>query len=401
MQISFSPDGQRLAYLENRLSEGKTALVVANADGTGEREIITRQAPNYYWTALKPSWSPNGKLIACIGQNATESFPHIFVINVETGAERPITAQKWNSSLGVIWLPDMSGLLFAAAEEVSSNVQIWYVSYPDGEARRITNDTVNYRGLSLAADGRAIVTTQIEAPASVWVMPIETERSDNGLPVVITDRSKDINAVNFTQSGNWSAYARLAWTPNGRIVYVSEESGNADIWTMNPDGTDRRQLTTDPHWDTSPSVSPDGRYIVFMSNRVGTESCWLMDIDGANQKQLTNKLIERQPVFSADSKGIYFESWETGKGAIWKVSLGDGQLTQVVKDLSFRPAISPDGQLLACVSDKKILVVPAQGGEPIRTFDRTGSSTDWTPDGRGLRFIGTHAQYDRINVDEI
>jgi len=46
--VSFSPDGQRLAYLYNNLPEGKTSLVIANVDGTGEREVVTRQAPNYY-----------------------------------------------------------------------------------------------------------------------------------------------------------------------------------------------------------------------------------------------------------------------------------------------------------------------------------------------------------------
>src|SRR5205085_12004011 len=106
----------------------------------------------------------------------------------------------------------------------------------------------------------------------------------------------------------------LAWTPDGRVVYVSEESGNADIWVMNADGSDRKQLTTDPHRDATPDVSPDGRYIAFASERAGAENIWLMNIDGSNQRRLTGKSIERSPVFSADSKWVYFVSWETGKG---------------------------------------------------------------------------------------
>src|ERR1051326_6281912 len=113
-EVSFSLDGQRLAYLYNNLPEGKTSVVIANADGTGEREIVTRQAPNYYWTAIKPSWSPDGKLVGCVGQNGTESFPHVFAVNAETGAESPITAQRWSDMRGVAWLPDMSGLLTIA-----------------------------------------------------------------------------------------------------------------------------------------------------------------------------------------------------------------------------------------------------------------------------------------------
>jgi Tol biopolymer transport system component len=72
--VSFSPDGKRLAYLDNRNFEGKTVLVVANSDGTAAHDITTRQAPNYYWAALKPSWSPDGNTIFCVGQNGNEGL---------------------------------------------------------------------------------------------------------------------------------------------------------------------------------------------------------------------------------------------------------------------------------------------------------------------------------------
>ena len=391
--VSFSPDGKRLAYLDNRLPEGKTVLVVANADGTGERDIITRQAPNYYWTAQKPSWSPDGKLIACVGQNGNESFPHLFEVNVETGAERAITHQHWNSSMGFVWLRDMS-LLFVAAEETSSNLQIWHISYPDGEARRITNDTLNYYGLSASADGTALVTSVLESPTSIWLVPVTAGKptgENDGEAFADADQAKEVNPINLTASSNWSGYARLAWTPNGRIVFVSEESGNADIWSMNADGTDRKQLTTDRHWDTAPSVSSDGRYIVFMSNRAAKENIWRMDIDGGNQMQLTNKLVERDPVFSADSKWVYFTSWQTGIGTIWRIPVEGGEPTQVISDLSFDPAISPDGRLLAYSASGKTWVVPVDGGQPIET--KYGGS-QWTPDGQAL--TGLVMQWDNV-----
>jgi Tol biopolymer transport system component len=380
--VSLSPDGKRLAYLENRLPEGKTVLVVANADGTAARDIITRQAPNYYWNAQAPQWSPDGRLIACVGQNGDESFPHIFVVNVETGGERAITRQHWNSSFGFVWLPDMS-LLFVAAEETSSNLQIWRISYPDGEAQRITNDTLNYYGLSVSADGTTLVSSILENPTSIWVVPVGEK---NGVPFADTDQAKEVNAINLTASNNWSGYATLAWTPEERIVFVSEESGNADIWSMNADGTVRRQLTTDRHWDTAPSVSPDGRYIVFMSNRAGKENIWRMDIDGENQKQLTNNLIERNPVFSADSKWVYFTSWQTGIGTIWRIPVEGGEPTQVISDLSFYPTISPDGRLLAYSASGKTCVVPVDGGQPIKTIE---GGSQWTPDGQALTGLMT------------
>src|SRR5690349_20996911 len=62
---NFSPDGKRIAYFRFDTFTGVTLILVANADGTGEREIARRQAPNYFSSSYI-SWSPNGKLLACI-----------------------------------------------------------------------------------------------------------------------------------------------------------------------------------------------------------------------------------------------------------------------------------------------------------------------------------------------
>ena len=66
--------------------------------------------------------------------------------------------------------------------------------------------------------------------------------------------------------------------PDGRIVYTSLASGNVDIWIMNQDGKEQKQLTTDPNLDWAPAVTPDGRYIVFGSDRAGflTSGGWTL-----------------------------------------------------------------------------------------------------------------------------
>jgi Tol biopolymer transport system component len=338
-------------------------------------------------------------LVACVGQNGTESFPHVFVVDVETGEERPITAQKWSNMAGnITWLPDMSGLLAVATEETSSIPQIWYIPYPSGEAHKITNDTVSYFGLSLTADGSALVTTKSEFPYVISVIPVNGAPSTAGNNGALTSGAgaRQIEASNFAGNGQYEGFARLAWTPNGRIVYVSEESGNADIWSIDAGGSDRRQLTTDPHYDTGPDVSPDGRHIAFMSNRAGAENIWLMDIDGGNQTRLTSKNVERNPVFSADSKWIFFTGWETGKAATWKIPVEGGEPVQVVADLSFYPAISTDGSLLAYGSEGKIRVAPSAGGQPIKTFEERGWMYLWMPGRRMLSYLSS--QNDVTNI---
>ncbi len=80
-----------------------------------------------------------------------------------------------------------------------------------------------------------------------------------------------------------------AWSPTAeRVVFVSNESGNDEIWVVNKGEWPASQLTqNDWPWDKHPSWSPDGERIVFVSNRTGTQQIWLMGADGSNQQQLT------------------------------------------------------------------------------------------------------------------
>lgn len=83
-----------------------------------------------------------------------------------------------------------------------------------------------------------------------------------------------------------------AWSPvNDDVVFVSNDSGNGEIYVVTKDQWPARQLThNDDAQDKHPSWSPDGRSIVFYSDRAGQQQLWLMDADGANQRPLTDPL---------------------------------------------------------------------------------------------------------------
>lgn len=125
----------------------------------------------------------------------------------------------------------------------------------------------------------------------------------------------DGSAVHPITSGrgvyNWSA----SYGDGGRrIVFASDREGQFEIYAMNPDGTDQRRLTrrSDAH-DTQPSLSPDGTRIVFVSQLVpgrgddGVREIFIMDADGGNVRQLTDTgVAEQSPVWSPDARRIAF-----------------------------------------------------------------------------------------------
>jgi Tol biopolymer transport system component/DNA-binding winged helix-turn-helix (wHTH) protein len=381
--ITFAPDGKRFAFV--RVAEQSRALIIANADGSGERELAAHKFPELFGL---PAWSPDGKTIACVrGTSNSYDFNYVFLgltaINVADGVETSFTPQRWMGVSQISWLPDSSGLLMSAAERELSPSQIWRVSYPTGAALRVTNDLNIYLGASMTADAGALATVQTDRAPNIWVAP----GGD-------TDRAEQIT----TGTGKLDGIYGVSWTPDGKIVYASVASGNWDIWIMNADGTGQRQLTVDARSNYGPSVAADGRHIVFISNRAGGPfNVWRMDIDGKNQRQLTFGKGENFAHISPDGKWVVYATISYAeRNLIWKVPFDGGEPVALTDKPSSWPFVSPDGKWVACTytaeqnGPTKIAIVPFGGGPPAKLFDIETSfraNTVWLPDGRGVAFI--------------
>lgn len=106
------------------------------------------------------------------------------------------------------------------------------------------------------------------------------------------------------------------WSPDGeRIVFqrdvVSGERGNSDIFVINVDGTGEQRLTNNRRWDWVPNWSPDGQQIAFMAFDGSDWEIFAVDANGRNERQLTNNNVDDfDPDWSTDSRQIAFT---TGK----------------------------------------------------------------------------------------
>ena len=104
---------------------------------------------------------------------------------------------------------------------------------------------------------------------------------------------------------SWAAFPGV----NGRIAFVSNRSGRADIYKMHPDGSHTRRLTRDPAEDTYPDISPDGKRIVYVRRHNHNSTIYLMDADGSHQRRLTKKRgWELDPSFSADGNQVIYSA---------------------------------------------------------------------------------------------
>ncbi|MCA1641292.1 MAG: protein kinase [Acidobacteria bacterium] len=382
--VTFSPDGKHLAFIRDLVEQGTQVLVAADADGGGERIVALRKFPNFFKSV---SWSPDGKTFACgVGSYVPTYTSYVVTIPIEGGAETRVSAQAWFSIGQVAWMPDGAGLIFNASEPGSASPdssQLWYVSYPGGEVRRITNDLNNYSGVSLTADAGRLVTVQSATVSSLWLMP----HSDAARATQITS--------GISQGDGKEGFA---WLPGGRIVFSSKEGGGEDIWVMNADGTGKRQLTSGSGINTNPAASPDGRFVVFTSTRGGASHIWRMDVDGSDVKQLTSGSGENYADVAPDGSWIAYTLF-AGKPTLWRVSMDGGTPSPLTDRQASSPAISPDGKTVASIyweeepnSRARIALLPSDGGEPLKTFDvaqATWGNVRWSPNGHALAYAVT------------
>ncbi len=189
------------------------------------------------------------------------------------------------------------------------------------------------------------------------------------------------------------------WSPDGsRIAFVSDRSGNPDIWVIGSDGEDLINLTQHEEKDHSPAWSPDGEWIAFASVRDSLYwELYLMRHDGSDVQRLTwwEDASDLSPSWSPDATRLAFASKRDGNWEIYVMDRDGGNLTRLTKDPSddSNPAWSPDGSRIAFESTREgyseIYVMPASGGDAVNISRAPFSSEHgptWSPDGGRIAF---------------
>jgi Tol biopolymer transport system component len=150
---------------------------------------------------------------------------------------------------------------------------------------------------------------------------------------------------------------------------------------MDGDGNHNKQITTNEAADFMPFISPDGQNIVFISNRSGQRNIWRMKINGSEQKQITDEENVFSFSLSTDGQNLYFTAPDksTRFPVLRRISIDGGVVTQQTTIPTLLPQVSPDGKLIACYfaktsnpvnfqKDFNLTVLSAEDGKVIRQF---------------------------------
>lgn len=383
--VSFAPDGRRLAYYRTEPGHvGLSSLVIADIDGTNIRVIATKQPPDRFVPVFfgSPSWSPDGRMIAAAVQQRSKFQSTLVTIDANDGSEHVLRAEFANISF-TAWTPDGAGIIFTGQQDPSWTTppQLWFQPADGSEPRRVTSDTIEYRNISMTADRSLLLSVGTDHSASIWTTGLQAGSAAKKIPSMRGD-----GLVGVTMN-------------HGRFIFAGFESGDPQIWSMNADGSDRRQLTAQG-WAAWPVVTRDGETIFFISSHNSRPSIWRMDADGRHAREVARLNAAWRLCLSPDERWLYFNTYEDADDVTWRVPTEGGTPAIVARGLSWASP-SPDGTKVAGIWHPSpelpivLAVFAGDGGDgkPLHVIPGNyplggGEKVRWSPDGRSL-FVTT------------
>ncbi|CAN5510707.1 hypothetical protein BH10ACI1_BH10ACI1_03840 [soil metagenome] len=385
--LSLSPDGRQVSFIRSINETGENAIIVANTDGSGERQVVVNKNGTWFGTWGQTTvWSPDGSRIACAGGMYVEGkeVPTIRIFRAADGEEVSLikTDSSWRSLNDIAWMPDGDNLL-AISDDKSSLGQIFKYTISTGEWRRVTNDLSNYMNLSVTADGKHIITIQEDNIGNLWLLPASGDQSQ-------------IKQITFGRN-LLTDVTGVSWMPDGKIVYATNATGRWEIWIIDADGSNQKQLTQNCAGNDScsqPVASPDGRYIVFQATLGGVKNIWRMDADGANAMQLTDD-TGVYPSITPDGRFVIYSRQLPSATGLWQVPIEGGKPEQFSKiSTAMASSVSPDGKLFAfdyfdnaAKQPYQTCVAPIQANAPEKCFAISRSFPRWTADSKAFYYL--------------
>ena len=337
-------------YLRTPDIHGDTVVFCAEGDlwtvaaGGG----LARRLTTHDGAETNPSFSPDGKWIAFSGQY--DGNRDVFVMPAAGGEPRRLT---WHPAPDEVigWTPDGQRILFRSwRESAPTSWELFSVPAAGGDVQRLPLGWCSRLDIDPASGRYAF--NRINRESRTW------KRYRGGLAATIwvgDPKQEDYREVTtFTGTNGYPMWH------GGRIVYLCDEGGTANLWSMQPDGSDRKQLTHEDVWDARwPSMGPDGRVVYMLAGGIK-----LFDPASGQSREI--------PIELPSERLLTRERYS--------------DVARYVTGFS----LSPDGDRLAVVARGEIFSVPAEDGVTLAVTRGNGAreeAAEFSPDGKRLLYL--------------
>lgn len=408
---AWSPDGRWIAFLRysgqnaggHPVGVGWTLMLMSALGGPTKKiaELDSRLSGDGV------SWHPDGKSVAAVASSSSGGGAAIHIITIADGTRRQLTRPEPGFSDSTpAFAPDGKSVVFSRAAYAAQDLYMLELNEdqtPRRAPRRLTVDS-NYAAEPVwMPDGRSVLFSKgsFHTPAlwRLWIQPNGSEpRSPQKIPAAgvgvrwpaVSSKGllafavflydADIWRVDLAKGAakapGWERHSKVVastrlehevrLSPDGkRLAFVSERSGNVEIWVSTVDGKDATQLTffdgshtAGPHW------SPDGQWISFSSLSGTNMAVYMIPAQGGAMKRVTDpRLSASGGSWTPDGRWIYCEI----KRQLWKIPVNGGSPVQITRNGGGTRAENPDGRVIYYTKDdtplSRLYSVPADGGE--------------------------------------
>ena len=268
----WSHDGKRIVFESTK--DGRSAIYTISTDGSNLRKLTDSLT-----TDGQPRWSRDGKMIVFYSDR--DGHSQLYVMNADGSDQRKLTDGK-----DLDYLPDFSPkgdfVVFQSRKERPGIAHDIYIIRVDGTNRtRLTDEKNGYTSPKWSPDGKKILFEQT---------------------IVTKKYYRDLSREEMTQMRN-----------------------STEIFVMNKDGTNMKNLTNNEVEDSAPQWSKNGKTIYFMSKRDGSPNVYAMNADGTNVRKVADGKIVTNPFISPDEKHFAYSKEVEGKWGLYIYEIKSGK----------------------------------------------------------------------------
>jgi Tol biopolymer transport system component len=415
---AWSPRGDFIAFLTKEADE-TYGLYVVSPTGEQLRRLTTI-------AGIGLCWQPDANAIAYVDRDGVGKPFSVFAMDVRSGARRRLTTPNSTAFGDTFCAFSPSGRQLAIVRHEIRHASDLFIIDIDGptpgNARRLTRGLPGLLGVAWSPDGRSIV---VGANGGLLRVPADASRIQTPVPVlgsegiahfpafshptrgesprlVYQHQMYDVNPWRWHLSSDGREHiqslpASTAWESfpvlsrdGSRIAYVSNRTGQDEIWITDAEGANSTQLTDRSGRVLFPQWSPDGRRLAFGRLSGDSWDVYVTTVDDRKEMRLTSEPSQDDnPTWSSDGKSIYFRSDRSGSGQLWKVPSGGGVAVPVTHGPGFLGFESPDGQRLYFVRGDDVpglWAMPTTGGREEQVLGEVEQNR-WAVTDKGIGFL--------------
>ena len=376
----WSNDGSRIAFL--RRISGDTLQAIVIPSGGGTEQVIASLSGSRRPSARKYlAWAPSGDALIATHRVTTDFALRLYRFPVSGGAEQAVTqGPDGTQDVSPAFSPDGRWLAFLRWEN-GGTYALWALRQPGEKPQLLIMNPVPITTFAWKPDSRTIVYSG-GAMSTGELRQVTVDGHRSLAPFVLEGASDQITVA-----------------PNGgRLSYVLQNL-DANIWRLRLDHSGEKdspppeKLFASVREELDPAFSPDGKSIAFVSNRSGQWNLWTGNVDGSGLRELAaQSLLPFHPAWSADGHKIAFDASAFGKGDIWVINAAGGQPSRLaaMPGGAQVPAWSRDGKRVLFYTNaegtRQIWEVPAAGGTPVQVTRGGMYDPSESEDGRYLYY---------------